>query len=328
MNDNSPIKLDKKDKLIMRELEENARASFNTIGKKIGLSGEVVEYRLRGLKRQGIISRMFSEADLQKLGVKTYRIYLKTENMDQNAVDKLQAYIASNPKVQWYAEFEGEWDYTIRYTMENEDQFKKEMDGLIAGFGRYIKAKDIVITNYQTYLPATYLTGCERKPRGFSLETETREQKTIDETDRKILFYLFDDARIKSTEIAAKLKISPDAVQYRIKKLIDQKIIAFFTTWFDRRKLGYEYYKVLLWFQYPTRENEQRLIAYCEQHPNIVFINRVIGNWDLEIDFDARNSKEIHEFIKGITMKFQDIIRDHTTLTILSDAVMNPFRKK
>ena len=130
---------------------------------------------------------------------------------------------------------------------------------------------------------------------------------------------------MKTIELAGRVKSSADAIQYRIRKLTELGIIAFFTTWFDRRKIGYEYYKVLFWFQFATKEDEEKLIRYCEQHPNVVFINRVLGNWDLEVDFDAKNAKEIHEFVKDLKNRFSNIIRDHTTLTILRDGVVNPF---
>lgn len=322
---NNPlIKLDKKDLLIMQQLELNSRASYKEIGKKVGLSGEIVEYRIARMLSQDLISTMFAEPNLSKLGLKTYRVYLKMENMNEKDAENFFAYISTHPKAQWYAEFEGEWDYTIRYAMENETQLKEEIDNLISKFGKFIKAKDILITSYQSYLPITYFTNGERLTR--TLKLTTTDKIEIDKTDREIISMLMENARVKSVEIAKKIKTSPDTVNYRIRKLVKEGVIAFFTTWFDRRKLGYEYYKVLIWFQYATSLDEKRLISYCEQNRNVVFINRVLGNWDLEVDFDARNSKEIHDVVKDLKIKFSNIIRDHTTLTILRDGIINPLR--
>jgi DNA-binding Lrp family transcriptional regulator len=307
----------------MQQLEENARQSYTEIGKKVGLSNETVEYRINKMLETGLIQRMFAEPNLTKLGLKTYRVYFKMENLNETKNKEFFSYLSNHPRVQWFGEFEGEWDYTVRYALSDENEFKTVLEELFAKFGKYIKAKDIVITTYQRYLPATHLTGTERKEQKIY---KTKDSESVDETDRKILFYLFENARMKSVEIADKIKISPDAVQYRIKRLVERGVISAFTTWFDRRKLGYEYYKVLLWFQYITPEEEQKIMNYCEQHPNIVFINRVLGNWDLELDFDAKNSKEIHDMIKDLKGKFSEVIREHATLTVLRDAVQNPFR--
>ena len=323
MKEEQSIKLDKKDKQIMRQLEENSRQSYTEIGKKVGLSNETIEYRIKKMLDNGLIIRMFAEPNLPRLGLKTYRIYLKTAKLTKEDEESILHYFATNPKAQWYAEFEGEWDYTLRLAVENETQLKEEMDRLMTKFGKFILAKDIVMTQYQTYLPISHFTESERKLRTIAIGKEKTIR--IDEIDLKLLFHLFENARTKTVDLAVKVNLSPDAVQYRIKKLMEEGAIAFFTAWFDRRKFGYEYYKVLLWFQYATPEDERKLIAYCEQHPNIVFVNRVLGNWDLELDFDAKNSAEIHELVKEVKNRFPDMIRNHTTLAILKDGVPNPF---
>lgn len=326
MADNNPIKLDKKDKLLMQELEKNSRASLNEIGKRIGLSGEVVDYRIRRLRNSGIISRLYAEPDTQKLGLTTYRLYLKMENLGDAAEQEFLDYLLSNPGVQWYAEFEGEWDYTVRYALAGQKDFKRELDSLISKFGKHIKAKDVVISAYQAYLPATYLTGAERAVRRLDMDFDGKTVR-LDEADRKMLSCLSEDSRMTSVEMGKRAKLSPDAVQYRLKKLVSEGAIAFFGAWFDRRKLGYEYYKVLLWLQFANEGDEKRLVRYCEHHPNVVFVNRVLGGWDLEIDMDAKNSAEIHEIVKGLEARFSPMIRDHATLVMLKDEVRNPFRK-
>lgn len=317
--------IDKKDRLIMQQLEVNPRLSYKEMGKKVGLKGDTVEYRINKMSKSGIISRMFAELNLSKIGLKTYRLYLKIENMNKVKEQEFINYVISTPKAQWYAEFEGEWDYTIRYAVINEMEFKEELDKLMSKFGQFVRAKDIIISIYQTYLYVSYLTDNERR-LGRIKQVSSQAIEKLDYFDKKILYYLISDGRTKSTEMAKKLKISPDAVQYRIKKLINRGTISNFTTWFDRRKLGYGYYKILVWLQFATIESEINLTNYCEQHLNVVFINRVLGNWDLEIDFDARNPEEIHEFIKDLKNAFPNIIRDHTTLSILTDKVLNPFR--
>ncbi|MDP3742555.1 MAG: hypothetical protein Q8R15_04530, partial [Candidatus Micrarchaeota archaeon] len=81
------------------------------------------------------------------------------------------------------------------------------------------------------------------------------------------------------------------------------------------------------WFQHITPEKEKELINYCERHPNICYITRVIGNWDLEIDIDARNVAELHGIIRDIEGKFGDVIRDHSNVAILTNYLPNPLKQ-
>jgi DNA-binding Lrp family transcriptional regulator len=325
MKGKNPIKLDKKDKLIMQQLEDNSRQSYSEIGRKVGLRSDTVEYRINKLLKSSVIIRMFAEPNLPLLGLKTYRIYLKVENISEKEEKEMLDYFINHPKGQWFAEFEGEWDYTMRYTLRDEIEFREEMEVLMKRFGRFIKSKNIVITLQQSYLPLNYFTGAEGKIRLVSLE-RVEEIESLDEIDRGIMELIFDNSRIKTVDIASRIEISADAVQYRIKKLLERGIISFFGVYYDPSVLGYTRYKVLLWLQHTTKEQEKKLIRYCEQHPNSSYLNRVVGSWDLEVDFDARNAQELHDIVKDMRNKFSDIIRDHSTLTTLKEHVPNPFK--
>jgi DNA-binding Lrp family transcriptional regulator len=320
-----PIKIDKKDRLIMQQLEGNSRQSFAEIGRKVGLGSDTVEYRVNKLLRKGVINRMFAEPDLNRLGLKTYRIYIKVENITKKEEERLVDYFMNHPRGQWFAEFEGEWDYTMRYTLEDEAGFKDEMEGLMNKFGRYIKSKSIVITTQQSYLPIEHFTGSKTRIRSISLE-RVKEKESLDDVDRMIMGNLFENSRMKSVEIANRVGISADGVQYRIRRLLEKKIIRFFGIYYNSQMLGYERYKVLLWLHHSSRENEKRLIRYCEEHPNSTYLNRVVADWDLEVDFDARDAQELHNIVKGLRNKFPDMIRDHSSLVILREHIPNPFR--
>ncbi len=318
---NSPVVLDKKDILILKELDNNSRQSFTEIGKKVGLRSYTVEYRINKLRQAGVILKFFAEPNLTYLGLKTYRLYLRVEHTTEKDETALLHYFSTNPRIQWHAEFEGEWDYTIRYALKDEVELKYEIEKLTKQFGEFIKAKTIAISTYQVYLPITYLTGAERK----SLRETIRPSK-LDPIDITILSFLCDDARMSSVAIAQRSLLSPDAVSYRIKRMVQNKTIISFNAWFDRRKLGYEYYKILFWFSHATPSDEEKIIKFCQHYQYVVFINKVLGSWDLEVDLDATNSNQVHEFIKEIKRIFPHLIRDHSTLTILRDSVVNPFK--
>ena len=53
---NSPVKIDNKDKEILRLLNENARLTSKSIGASINISREVADYRIKRLMKNGLIS--------------------------------------------------------------------------------------------------------------------------------------------------------------------------------------------------------------------------------------------------------------------------------
>ena len=56
-------KLDLKDRKILYELDINSRQSFRSIGRKVGLSKDIVASRIKKLIDKGIIIRFFTYYD-------------------------------------------------------------------------------------------------------------------------------------------------------------------------------------------------------------------------------------------------------------------------
>ena len=75
---------------------------------------------------------------------------------------------------------------------------------------------------------------------------EKTEIVATDETDRKILRMLQDDARATREEIAKKLKLSKSAVQYRIRKLENSGIIEGYYAKINPAKMGKDYQAITL----------------------------------------------------------------------------------
>jgi Lrp/AsnC family leucine-responsive transcriptional regulator len=57
------IKLDLKDRKILYELDLDARQPLTRIGKKVGLSKDVVSYRMKKLQDEGIIKNYYTVID-------------------------------------------------------------------------------------------------------------------------------------------------------------------------------------------------------------------------------------------------------------------------
>ena len=71
--------LDLKDRKILYELDVNARQSASGIGKKVGLIKQVVTYRINKLLDIGIIQKFYTILDTSKLGLTTYKIFLRLQ---------------------------------------------------------------------------------------------------------------------------------------------------------------------------------------------------------------------------------------------------------
>jgi len=54
------VKIDKKDREILYQLDVNARQSLRSIGSKVGISKSVVQYRIDRMITEGIIKNFYT----------------------------------------------------------------------------------------------------------------------------------------------------------------------------------------------------------------------------------------------------------------------------
>ena len=75
------LKLHKIDLKILQELDLDARQHTSTIAKKIGLSTELTNYRIKQLEKKGIIRGYYSLYNVALLGYNLYKVYIKLQNI-------------------------------------------------------------------------------------------------------------------------------------------------------------------------------------------------------------------------------------------------------
>ncbi len=59
-----------------------------------------------------------------------------------------------------------------------------------------------------------------------------------------------------------------------------------------------------------------RIVFYCQQNPNIVYIVNALGPWQLELDIEIKNIIEFRSLIRDFLNKFADVVSDYSALNI------------
>ncbi len=316
--------LDKKDKQLLNLLYLNSRMSFIQMGKKLQLSSSAVERRMRKLQDSGVVNQVFAAVNLAKLGLKAYRLYFKFDVMDKKTEEEVKQVFRDYSRTVWGVICQGEYDVLWRIVAKDENEVEDAAYIMIEKFGRHIIEKTIIMTTYHTFLSWNSAFDCRREAE-IPIE-KTVSTTVLDNKDMLLLSALNNNSRETTIALAKIAGLSPDAVRYRIKKLIREQYILGFTAWYDSRKLGFEYYKILITFRSITRPKEKEFLNYCIEKDQVVFINKCIGGWDMEVDIIVRNAKELHDFVADFKTNFGSIIGKHTFITAIDDTLFNPLR--
>jgi len=318
------MKLDKKDKQLLSLLYSDSRMSFVQMGKRLKLSSSAVERRMRQMKEAGIIVLMFANIDLIKLGLRSYRLYFRFDVMDRKTESGIVKLFETYPRTVWGVICEGEYDVLWRVVAKDELEVEDVTYLMLEKFGERIVEKTIVPTTYHFYLAWNKALETERQAP-LPMERITREEK-VDAIDMRILSALYGNARESTVSLSKMVGLTPDAVQYRIKRLTERGFIMGYSAWFDAKKLGFNYYKLLIGFRSATKGMEQEFLRYCMENDDVIFINKTIGSWDIEVDIIVRDNAELHEFMRDIKTRFGHILGKHTFISAIEERMLNPLR--
>ncbi len=320
------IELSEKDKRILLALETNARQSAAQIAKTASVSKEVVNYRIKKYLASNIITKFFIIPNFEKMGFTTYRIYLQFLATTPQIEEEIISYVRDFMPCQWIGMCDGRWDVIARIAARDILEFNNFMGSFREKYGKYIRQQEVTVQLQHTWWPSTF--GLTKEPLEKKPAHEIPKlMKTVscDEKDLLIISELMDDARISTVAIAGKVGLSPDAVNYRIKKLIRQGAITQIKSYFNREKLGYQHNQIFVrFFQEP--KGIEKFISFLNNFPSCFFISSMVGAWDMQFGIDARNSTEFHELFGKIKETFPHVIRDYESLIVYKEYAPNPFR--
>ena len=189
-------------------------------------------------------------------------------------------------------------------------------DEIISLFGDNISKKAIsILVEAQTY-NRDYLTNIKKSfSRSRIIMKKCKEQK-IDDLDLAILKKLAENARKSIVDISTELNQTIRVINYRIKQLEKNKIILGYKIAINHDKLGIKFFKTFIYLDNPIKERVNALTTYLANNKNVIHQVKVLGNWDLEPEFETYNEKEFDNILQEIKDKFSDIIKEMDIITI------------
>ena len=313
--------LDAKDRKILAELDLNAREFVSVIAKRVGLSKEVVNYRIKRLIDKNVIGGFHALVDTSKTGYRIYRLFIKYQSIDPEQEKELLSYLSQHPCIGWIADYESVYDLAVLFWARDSYIFREMCDELLTKYGKHFQ------TTVKTLVMRIY-----NFKHNYLFESDDYKQAVIggpvvqislDKMDFEILQMLANDCRLTTLDIGKKLNLSPNTVKYRIKKLISNDVIVGFRTKINVASLGYQHYKIFLTLHDLTPMVRKEIISYLKVNSHVVYVTDAIGPADLEFEVHVKDIKQLHSLIRDIKQRFSEVIRDSEAALIFKEHRIN-----
>jgi DNA-binding Lrp family transcriptional regulator len=302
--------LDLTDRKILNQLDINCRQSDSEIGKKTRMSKQVVNYRIKKLLENKIITDFYPHINISKLGYGAHKIYIEFKSISKQKEEEIWNYLKKQPESIWIISCSGEWDLIFGIASRDIEELNLILERFVNRYSKFISDKSISVFNKATLHHRKWILD-EKKDIFWSLGGKI-EKRDITKVDLQILNLLNKNARIPIVEISEKIKKSPSLIIQRIKKLEEKEVIETFRVGLNKEKLGINYCKAFIYYQNKTAEEEDKFIEHCTSLKEILGISKSIGPWDLELEFEVFNYDLFHKILKQLKEKFSIIAKIDT----------------
>lgn len=307
-------KLDLKDRKLLFALDFHARDSNSVIAKKIGLSKQGVDYKIRNLMKKGVIRGFVPIIDASRLGYFYGRMFIKFHNLTKKKETEITKELVADKAVMWILKIEGPYDFAFATWVRSLKELKQISERLSERFGNYIKEKRESVGIRLAHFQSRYLIGTSKSEQIVFEEPTTLVE--IDELEKEILRALSKDARTSLVNIAKSSGISAKVVAYHLKKLKEEKVLLGYSPIIDNDLIGFTFYKVLFYLKNVTKEEFDRFRSYLKGCPEIMYIVEEVGITDMDFELMLPSGESVFDFVDKIRFEFPILIKEYEAFRI------------
>ena len=320
------MNLDIKNTKILQELDINPKISTSKLAKKVRLSQQVVDYRIKKLIEQGIITNFGTIINLAKIGYEQYRVFFQLGNISEEEKHNIINYLKDHNKVYWAAIIGNRWDLSVVVFVKNYEEFENFLDELFNKFPKALKDYDALYCLYHEFYNHKFLHSNNKISNSIIKLNFANAGKLInlDKLDINILNNLKLNCRLSNLEIGEKYNVSYKTIQNRIKKLEELNIISGYRIFLKSEEYNYKAYLLLISFKSYGRDIESKLFSYAKNNISITQTLKLFGNWSLLFHLRAINEKELQNTIIELRNLFP-IIGDYEIIPIFQDISIDHF---
>lgn len=297
--------MDVKDFKILHELDEYTRITTSNLAKKVGISQQVAEYRIKKLQKKDIVYCFATVINPFALGYKPYLVLLRFEPTKELEKDGLLKYLMKNDHVYWSGIIGGKYDLMIYYLSKDFEELKKNLSELFDKYKETFEDYEII--------PIVQLNQFKYAHLGEDVTFQYNCIKEIDKAnldllDFKILHEIKTQARRNIVEISREIGIDFRTAKSRIDQMKQKGVIVGYKVYVRRQLLGFESYKVLISLKNYNMNEETKLISYLNSNPNIIYGHKLLGGvWSYSLGIDAKSFEELQQIILRLRANFKNI---------------------
>jgi Lrp/AsnC family transcriptional regulator, leucine-responsive regulatory protein len=303
--------MDVKDTKLLAALDDDPRMSEKKLAKRIGVSQQVVSYRLKSLQRLQL--RCGAIINHSLLGYHRYHLLLRAERLLKDA--DIVAALRKKPNVYWLARTGGKWDFSLVLYVKDYAELEAFIDMLFSQFA--LQDYDALYIPEHRFFSHGYLGNSRH---AFILGPG--EHVSVDALDERILQLIAGNCRTPMLQIAQATKVNYKTVQQRIRRMEEQTLIAGYRLFLNSREIRQQPYLVLLHHKSSGRADEQRILRFAQEHTSVTQASKAFGAYSFLLHMRVSSAEALQSTLIQMRHLFPSL-GDCEIVPIFEDYAIN-----
>jgi len=297
------LKLDLLDKKIIAELDQDARQSASSVGKKLKVAKETINFRIKRLLKNNIIKGFYPILNNSLINQFFYKIFVKFKQIDPKRRKEILDFLAKYPKMSQVLLLEGNFDVQLFILVKDNAELMQFMRSLNSFCGKEIQKKEILIIETMYRFNQKFSNAAKGKTSSVNLKKSEYQLKEI---ELGILRQISKNARMPVLEIAKNINSTSQLVLYHLKKLVKDKVIISTHVSINYDKLNVHHYH--LSFQVNDHKVLNQIIEFLNQKNKSIWATKMVGHYDGSFEVLVKDSQELRLFVDELLATFSDKI--------------------
>jgi Lrp/AsnC family leucine-responsive transcriptional regulator len=310
---------DQVDLELLAELSLNGRESLTLLAQKLGLSKQRLSYRLRALQRRGVLTGFFAIPNIFRLGFDHFRVFVRFQRLTDGGEKELLDHLLTRSDVSWLTQLDGDFDLEFVVWAQGVPAFEAAYDDILGQFGPLFQEKYFSLATRIEFRPWRFLAAdAVAAAEGVVLESRPGPI-AIDALDRRLLAELSRNGRLSLAALAARCRISAAAAAQRLRALRRSGAVAGFGAKIDHVLLDRVYRNVFLRLEQPAGAPLDRLCSWLRARPEVIFLVKTVGGYDLEVELMTGPGGEFLAFMRRLRTEFAAEIAAFRSVIVLRE---------
>ncbi len=314
--------LESLDRKILFALDEDSSKSLTEISHEVGSTPQLVKYHLERMERTGVIVAYWPMIEFRKIGYSNVSYFVKLKNLSVVTERELFRYLVQDNDFNIVMRGDGYWD--VHFTISTKSLFRsiETFNRFYDRFHASIAQADMAVSAGFYQFRRMYLVTDSRRRHQEALSLTGADVETVrlSADTLRVLQTFNADSRRSYTDLAGDLAMSRDKVKYHLEKMKTEGIIQSRSMILDADKIGYARYRILLQVTSFTSEGFQDFFEFCRDHPNVIHLLRLFGNWQALIDVEIESRERLRALLRDILRRYgNSILRIETTQVYRTD---------